>query len=185
MTSGIYKIENTVNGKCYVGSASYLTKRLRQHKRQLGQSKHPNSKLQRAWNKYGEHSFIFSAIELVADKGNLVAREQCWIDHVAPEYNIAKVAGSNFGLRVSDETKAKTSASMKGVSKTAEHRANMSAAAKNMTAEHKAKLSASCAGRNYWWLVGRKKTAESIAKRTATRAVNRFAAAQPGQSFAQ
>ena len=33
--AGIYKIENQVNGKCYVGSAVMLDRRMRKHKTEL------------------------------------------------------------------------------------------------------------------------------------------------------
>ena len=35
MSGGIYKIVNTVNGKCYIGSAVNLDKRIYEHKYHL------------------------------------------------------------------------------------------------------------------------------------------------------
>lgn len=64
MYSGIYKIENTINSKVYVGSSNNIKVRWRKHKALLRHNKHPNQHLQNAWNKYGEDMFIFSVIEL-------------------------------------------------------------------------------------------------------------------------
>ncbi|MCR4299295.1 MAG: GIY-YIG nuclease family protein, partial [Gallionella sp.] len=72
MNSGIYKIEHTTSGKVYIGSAADLVKRFSTHRVALRKSKHPNSKLQRAWNKYGEAEFMFSIIEPVEEKARLI-----------------------------------------------------------------------------------------------------------------
>lgn len=53
-------------------------------------------------------------IELVPNKSKLIIREQIWIDFFKPEYNIRKIAKSNFGLKFSNETKAKMRASSIG-----------------------------------------------------------------------
>ncbi|KKN23367.1 hypothetical protein LCGC14_0905660 [marine sediment metagenome] len=116
MPSGIYEIVNTINGKMYIGSAVSLSGRFRQHRFTLKNGKHGNVHLQRAWNKYGPVSFVFSVIEYVAEK-DLLAREQYWIDAygVASEgYNICPIAGSNLGLRWSEEAKRKASIAKKG-----------------------------------------------------------------------
>ena len=59
MVSGIYLIENTVNGKVYVGSAVNFNERFRVHNYYLSRGSHHSPKLQYAWNKYGEKSFTF------------------------------------------------------------------------------------------------------------------------------
>lgn len=74
-SSGIYKIENTVNGKFYIGSSYNLHKRYRQHLLALRNGRHINSKLQSSWSKHGESSFIFSVIELVLDISLLIKQE--------------------------------------------------------------------------------------------------------------
>lgn len=61
---GIYKIVNTVKGDCYVGQSRRVKKRLSDHFNLLRRGKHPNPKLQNAFNKYGEGSFEAS-IEVV------------------------------------------------------------------------------------------------------------------------
>lgn len=111
--SGIYEIRNTVNGKVYIGSALDLKSRWRLHRSNLRLGRHVNIKLQRSWDKHGQAAFCFQAIEYVPVVENLVDREQYWIDSQTPWYNIAKVAGSQLGLRHSDASKKKMSASQK------------------------------------------------------------------------
>jgi len=111
MASGIYKIQNIVNGKMYIGSAISLKKRLCKHKAMLRHNNHDNIYLQRAWNKYGENSFEFFIIEEVTNKTLLIEREQCYIDMYDFDslYNICPTAGSSLGIRFSGATKEKLS----------------------------------------------------------------------------
>lgn len=110
IVSGIYRILNTQNGKCYIGSAKNHIRRLKQHRNALDQNKHNNKKLQRAWLKYGESAFVFELVELVGDVSKLLVREQHWIDAESGAdhgYNINPTAGSCLGRTLSDETKRK------------------------------------------------------------------------------
>ena len=63
MKTGIYKIENKVNGKVYIGQARNIEERWKNHISCLNSGKHDNSYLQRAWNKYGKDNFEFIIIE--------------------------------------------------------------------------------------------------------------------------
>lgn len=105
--SGIYKIENTVNGKSYVGSAVNFPSRWSGHRRSLQTNKHHSAALQNAWNKYGESAFAFLIIEIVEAREFLIACEQKWFDSLKPEYNVAKTAGSPLGVRHSAEVNKK------------------------------------------------------------------------------
>lgn len=58
----IYKIENTVNGKCYVGQTGNWKKRNQYHLSYLKRNKHHNQHLQSSWNKYGESAFTFTVL---------------------------------------------------------------------------------------------------------------------------
>lgn len=156
--SGVYRITNMVNGKFYVGSAADVKARWRAHRWALNAGRHSNSKLQRAWDKYGADAFVFSVLETVPDVARLLQREQEWLDIfecVLVGYNIALVAGSpTRGLKASEETKAKMSAAMKGrpgVSPSAETRDKLSAKLKGrkLSDETRAKMSASRMGRKF------------------------------------
>lgn len=149
--SGIYQIRNTVNGKRYIGSAVNLPKRFSDHRYGLNKGDHRNSKLQRAWIKYGKDSFCFEIVEL-ADPADLLHREQHYIDlyHSYGKndgYNICPVAGNKLGVIPSIETRNKMSESGKK--------------RPPVTDETRAKLSATG--------LGRKRTAETIAKQVASR----------------
>jgi group I intron endonuclease len=101
MISGIYAIRNAVTGHIYVGSSVNTTKRTNAHRRLLRKDNHPNQRLQRAWNKYGEGAFVFELIE-AANVDMLIAREQFHIDRVRREgmlYNLRPIASSNLGLK--------------------------------------------------------------------------------------
>lgn len=84
---------------------------------------HDNSKLQRAWNKYGESAFEFEVVAY-CPKFELFRQEQMVInafDAVHQGYNIAKVAGASMsGRKHSSETKARMSAVRKGKRQSAE-----------------------------------------------------------------
>lgn len=130
--SGIYKIENTINKKIYVGSAKNFIERWGWHKKDLRRNDHHNRKLQNAWNKYGEDAFVFEILETVEDLTILIQREQHWMDTLKPHYNLNPKASSSLGSKRSkeqreqmtlertgkphhsEESKAKISEKMKG-----------------------------------------------------------------------
>jgi len=146
--SGIYKITNTINGHLYVGSAVNLRNRHNQHFNGLKRKDHGNPHLQAAFNKYGESAFVFTVIEIVEHKENLIAREQFFIDALNPEYNIHRIANSALGVRRTRETRDKLSRVTKLTWESGTHRKRMSEAAKRRAArgiskETSAKLSAS------------------------------------------
>jgi len=110
--SGIYRIRNTVNGRCYIGSSMRIQRRWHAHRTSLRGNKHHSVALQRAWNKYGEPTFIFEIVEAVPDKHNLIDREQHWINHHSSAsghgYNSSPTAGSPLGVKHSEASKAKS-----------------------------------------------------------------------------
>src|SRR6266567_111656 len=115
--SGIYRIVCTSNKRFYIGSAANLRARSRDHLSGLRRNAHDNQKLQRAFNKYGEASFIFEVIEFVL-LPFLLEREQYWLDKLQPfgekGFNIAHFANSTMGLSPSPEARAKSRATHLG-----------------------------------------------------------------------
>ena len=112
--SGVYSIKNKVNGKLYVGSSINIGQRWYAHKKRLKAGRHENSKLQRAWVKYGKAAFGFHVIETVEDVQMLIEREQFWIDIKKAAgrdsgYNICPTAGNCLGMKHSKETRQKLS----------------------------------------------------------------------------
>lgn len=64
VTQGIYQIENSINGKRYIGSSFNIPDRWKRHIRELNKGTHKNKHLLAAWNKYGCDNFKFSILEL-------------------------------------------------------------------------------------------------------------------------
>jgi group I intron endonuclease len=85
--SGVYVIQNVITSDCYVGSSVDIARRKLKHFHQLRSNKHGNQHLQSAYNKYGHDSFLFAVHEEVAEREDLVAREQYWINQLLPRYN--------------------------------------------------------------------------------------------------
>jgi group I intron endonuclease len=107
--SGIYKIENLVNGNIYIGQTSNLERRKRDHWRNLKKCSRANKYLQNSWNKYGEDSFVFKIV-LFCEKSELTYYEQALVDRLSPVYNIKKECViSCLGVRATEETKRKMS----------------------------------------------------------------------------
>ena len=104
--SGVYEIRNAANGKRYIGSSVNLLKRGDKHFRQLRRGNHHSIVLQRAFNKYGEDSFMFRVLT-ICDSTNLLFFEQRALDNLKPEYNLLTTAGSSLGYKTSQETKEK------------------------------------------------------------------------------
>lgn len=174
-TGVIYQIRDTVTGKVYVGSARYFSTRRGTHLRQLRRGVHHSILLQRAWDKRGEGAFVFEILERRIPSEDLLEREQHWMNTLRAAdprfgYNVAPVAGSPLGVKhtaetrrkfaevqrrrhrerpMTEETRAKISASMKGnrngahIDWTPELRAKMSAihAGREISDEWRAKLS--------------------------------------------
>ena len=174
---GIYRIQNTINGNSYIGSAVVVQKRWNVHNHGLRNNKHPNTHLQRAYNKYGENSFKWYVLELVRDENNLIEREQYYIDELNPEYNLCKIAGSRLGMRHTDEVKVKCAEAARNQVRTKESRLKQSRTiaanggshfkGRSHTKEVKKKLSDANKGlhngeKNAFY--GKKHTAESIKK---------------------
>ena len=112
-SSGIYRIRNLLNGKCYIGSAKSFRVRWIKHRNDLKNGKHHSAYLQRSWRMHGEDSFAFEVIEL-CEPGVLVVREQAWMDQLKPEYNVSPTAGNCLGVKHSAETRLKHSLATKG-----------------------------------------------------------------------
>lgn len=124
MSGGIYKIQNLVNGKCYVGSAKSFNDRFRKHKNSLVKNSHHSIKLQRAWNKYGSENFVFQPL-LICKPIDLLYYEQRVIDSFDSYYsgyNATIKAHSKIGMKSSKETCAKISAAKKGINLSESHK---------------------------------------------------------------
>jgi group I intron endonuclease len=117
---GVYVIRNLVNGKRYIGSAAVsFRKRWDIHKSDLNRGKHHNSKLQRAWAKYGAECFEFQIVEYCLPQ-HCIAQEQVYLDLYLQRdptkvYNLHPIAGSSKGSRRTFEQRQHLSNHMKNL----------------------------------------------------------------------
>jgi group I intron endonuclease len=110
MTSGIYRITNTINNKHYVGSSKNIEQRFSAHRSKLSKGIHPNCHLQSAWKKYGEEAFEFVVV-LECPEEQLLENEDRFISSMSAcdrsvGYNIRPSASRTV---ISEETKKKLS----------------------------------------------------------------------------
>lgn len=127
--SGIYFIENIINGKIYIGSSINIYKRIKSHKKYLMNGNHCNRKLQSAWDKYGENSFQFYCQEKIDNFNDLISREQYWIDLFYSHekgYNICGIAGSRLGVSFTEIHKRKIGKANKGLKRSEETKRKIS-----------------------------------------------------------
>lgn len=168
MGMGIYKIINVVNNKFYVGSAVNFSRRKTRHFSELRTNRHNNSKLQNAWNKYGEKSFVFVIVEEVQDKAMLLEVENRWlkehvgneycynigVDATAPHLGMSGELSPTWGMQHTEEAKARIGAASKSRVQSEEEKAKRRQTMKghHVSTATRAKISATLSGPgNYWY----------------------------------
>lgn len=105
--TGVYKIENLINNKCYIGSSINSVNRIRVHKNDLRANRHNNDHLQKSWNKYSEENFKFEVL-LLCSKNQLLYFEQMLIDSYQTTnpnfgYNKSPIAGNTLGYQFTEK----------------------------------------------------------------------------------
>jgi len=111
---GIYRITNIMNGMKYIGQSVNIVKRTCEHKRDLKNNIHPNSRLQNSYNKYGIVNFEFTVLE-ECEVNQLTEKELYWINFYDTMnrnigYNIAVAGNAPMANRThTEESKAKMS----------------------------------------------------------------------------
>jgi len=152
MISCIYTITNIVNNKVYVGKTNNFYYRISKHKYTLRNNSHINEHLQRAWNKYGEESFVFEVLEECC-LDHLSSQEHYWCNlldafNYQVGYNIKPTHPFNKGTN-SPETIEKVRKALTGKKLSEEHKLKLSLAkrGKILSAETKEKMSLASKGK--------------------------------------
>lgn len=108
MEGTIYKIENKVTGKVYIGqTVQSLKRRVRVHFWALEKGKHDNAYLQSSYDKYGKECFNSSLLE-TCDTDDLDTAEVFWIAYYKAfkgVYNLESGGGRNKELHESTRKK--------------------------------------------------------------------------------
>lgn len=99
----IYGIQNTINSKWYIGSCNDFKDRFERHRYYLRHNQHHSTKLQRAYNLYGEDAFEISILHNLTPEEDRFAEEERYIneyDSVKNGYNMLDkcVYVNNFQL---------------------------------------------------------------------------------------
>lgn len=115
----IYCLYNKINSKIYIGSSSRFVGRFSNYYRAMnGTAEFHSILLKRVFKKYNKSDFLLLILEKIEDKGNIVEREQFYLDAYQPfgtnGYNIAPLASSNFGIKHSEETRKNASLRWQG-----------------------------------------------------------------------
>ena len=112
--TGIYKIENLINHKVYIGKSVNIKKRWKEHIYLLNKNNHINPYLQNAWNKYGPEQFEFKIIEL-CPLSTINEREIYWINYYGgiDSLNTYNVTKGGYGGAGNDEWRKKISETVK------------------------------------------------------------------------
>lgn len=107
--SGIYCIQNKIDGKRYVGQSKHIYRRWKKHKWELNKSQHINVHLQHAWDKYGENNFKFKILEL-CEQDVIDEREKFYINRykcLDQKYGYNLESGGHNYKKLSESTKNK------------------------------------------------------------------------------
>lgn len=113
----VYKIENAINGKVYIGiTTRKYTRRFSEHKNNLNKNRHRNKHLQSSWNYYGSTAFNFKMLMQCYDKKELLKKEEYFIklynsNNSVNGYN--KSSGGEYPV-FSEESRKKISIANKG-----------------------------------------------------------------------
>lgn len=80
MNIGIYKITNTINGKCYIGQSVNLKNRIKMHKSMIKHNNEDNEYLRKSTKKYGYKNFKIEIIKYCKEE-ELDFYEKYYIDY--------------------------------------------------------------------------------------------------------
>lgn len=116
-TFSVYAIENTSNGRVYVGQSCRFEIRRRQHLTALRGGRHHSPFLQHDWTSCGEKAFDIYVLDDGLDSVEATVVEKKlirWFKDISSSYNMTDGGEGHLGYRASSETRQRMSATMKG-----------------------------------------------------------------------
>lgn len=158
---GVYYIRNAVSARLYIGSGWSMRARVRNHRHLLRNGRHPNRYLQHAYDRYGEDAFEIGVVQVLqgSTQAERLAIEEKWMTKLG---TLAETGGgynlsfptNDTGRSMSNESRAKISAAMKGRPQTDAARESLRRAAQKrvgvpLSEETKAHMSAAQRGRTF------------------------------------
>lgn len=84
---GVYRLQNLITGKFYIGSSKNLYKRYYSHRKLLQKKIHDNIRIKEDSIFFGENSFVFGVVEYCEEE-KLKDREQYFFELWNPTYNV-------------------------------------------------------------------------------------------------
>lgn len=153
--AGIYMWKHIESGKRYVGSAFNINIRMRTYYNINHLERNKTMKICNALRDHGYSAFSLYILEYISienlskneSKELILRREQHYLDTLAPEYNILKIAGSRLGNSHLEETIQKMKDAKKGNTHSLEVRLKISEGNKGKllnipkSKEHKERIS--------------------------------------------
>ena len=106
--SGIYVIINRITSRFYIGESMDISKRWKQHTRELKNNSHPNRDLNNDFNKYGLDAFDFKILQVhigktsVETKTELIILESVYINKYKDKYSLYNIYDTLQGYLMDD-----------------------------------------------------------------------------------
>lgn len=150
--SGVYAIYNPATSIYYIGSSVNLWKRINNYRQAHYVSTYPDLPICQALVEYGFNNIIIMVLQYTT-RENATVQEQKFLDAYKLYYNVDSIASSPQGRRHSEETKEKMRAAKLGTKVSPEALENMRASWKDRgkgipkSEDHKAKISAAIKGK--------------------------------------
>ena len=102
-SKGVYCIKSE-KGQQYIGSTcANFRKRWMTHLQHLKAGTHHSKHMQNCYNKHGADYFTLFILYYGEDRGDIIPKEQHYIDILRPKFNTAPIAGSPAGMQHSEE----------------------------------------------------------------------------------
>lgn len=98
---GIYAIQNTKNGKIYIGQSTDIERRLRAHRKHIFEGEHPNKNINRDLLQYNADAFSTYILETDCTKEELNHKEYAYIREYRLKHELYNISGNTIPYKPS------------------------------------------------------------------------------------